>query len=331
MSEILNKLELTESQAKIILDELDNLGIKDNDYVEGSDLKKIFKKAGIKQTIPNNAEIEFKLFKDMATSCLSAPDAGKGSRKVLKKKKKVEDEDEEEPKQKTRGKEKKTENLRSKTKPAADEEKVVKENFEDTEYLGDIKNYKSKMNPKEYDDIKVAFSYLDKDSSKKISRDELENELSKVKDEIKEQFPEFDVDTIVDMILEKADENGDNQIDLNEFYNIMSQEPINDLKIRKNCDKVYKQFTRDGDLNAKNLKTIAKELKIDDDDEMIEKMIFYADTDGDKKISEDEFYYILNPKEGQIEEMAIEWRDLNKGKEEGKKEEIKLKMKKGKK
>lgn len=194
------------------------------------------------------------------------------------------------------------------SKPKREEEN----DWEDTEYLGDVKYNKKYISPIDYDDMKKAFSYLDKDNSKKISIDELKEELDKIKDEVKKEFPEFDYDEICKMIIEQADENGDKEIDFEEFINIMVKEPIMDIKTRENCNKIYKEFTRDGPLNKKTLTKIAKELEDNQDDEGIERMIFYADGDKDKEISEEEFYYILNPKEGQLEEMAIQWRDKDK-------------------
>ncbi len=284
------KIRLTPEQAEKLEEEFKKLGEKhnyDENYVVPSDeLKEILKRCGINDyTIPKKGVTLADLYMILKLH--------------LPKKKEI--------------KIQKKHIVRA--KPGKSD---IKENFEDISYLPDIEYFKKKLTAGEYRDLKIAFSYLDKDNSKTIKIDELQYELDKCRDLIKEQFPNVDVDTICDRIMERADMNKDEKIDLKEFMTIMTESPIEDLRTRENCNDLYRQFTEDGkyDLNKKQLSKISKELVINDDDDIIEKMIFYADQNTDKKISEAEFYYILNPEEGQIDEMAIKWRDLHKDEEE---------------
>ncbi|MCQ2817914.1 MAG: EF-hand domain-containing protein [archaeon] len=183
----------------------------------------------------------------------------------------------------------------------------------DTDYLKDVKFNPKVMSNGEYMDCKKAFAYLDKDKSRKISTKELKQELNKLEKEIKEEFPEFDSSEIIDIILEQCDENKDGEIDLQEFISIMQAEPINDMTKRENTDKVYKEFIRHGDLTAKNLSKIAEGLGDSGTD--VERMIFFADTNDDGIVDEDEFYYILNPDKEKLKERAKLWKEYSaKGK-----------------
>ena len=215
----------------------------------------------------------------------------------------------------------KNDKLRSKKPKLPTGDNEDENDWENIDYLPDPKEFKDVLTPAELRDIKLAFSYLDKDNSKTITADELKEELKKVKKEIKEKFPDFNPDDILDMVMKKIDTNGDGKITFNEFIVFWIENPIFDLSSRENCDKLYKEFTRDGKdkLNQKTLDNISKELMFDDDSDTIKKMIFYGDADQNKEIDEDEFYNILNPEEEYIQEKAIEWRDLNAPKEEKKK------------
>ena len=286
------KIRLTPEQAELLEEEFKKLGEEhnydENYIVPSDDLKEILNRCGITDyTIPNRGVTLADLYMILKLH--------------LPKKKEI--------------KIQKKHIVRAKP---TEKKNDVKENFEDTDYLPDIEYFKKKLTAGEYRDLKIAFSYLDRDNSKTIKIDELQYELDKCRDVIKEQFPDVDIDNVCDRIMDRADKNKDEKIDLKEFMTIMTEKPITDLRTRANCNDLYKEFTENGkyDLNKKQLNKISKELIINDDDKTIEKMIFYADENADKKISEAEFYYILNPEEGQIEEMAIKWRDQNKDEEE---------------
>ena len=187
---------------------------------------------------------------------------------------------------------------------------------------------KDKYDPKKmsctlgtFNDIKAAFAFIDDNHNGEIDPAELKDELDKCKKEIKKQFPDFDVDSVIDMIMEQVDANGDGKIQFNEFFEIMEKEPVMDLTKRENCDKLYDEFTNKGEkpLDKKTLEKVSKELMFDDDPEMIEKMIFYADLDEDGEVNPDEFYQILNPDPEKIMEKAKQWRDDHKEAEAPKK------------
>ena len=177
-----------------------------------------------------------------------------------------------------------------------------------TAYLDDVKYDPKTITAGTYVDIKKAFASLDTDKSGKLSPKELQDAINAVAEEIKEEYPEFNIDEVVQMIMEQVDENGDGEIDLKEFVNIMAAEPINDITNRKNCDKIYKEFAKDGEINEDRLKEIAEEMGEHPKDEDIKRMMVFADADGDGIVNEEEFYNILNPpEEDYLDKRAEVW------------------------
>lgn len=186
----------------------------------------------------------------------------------------------------------------------------------DTSYLKDIKYNTKEITVGTYNDIKKAFAFLDLDHSGKVDTQELRKALDDVRDEIKEVYPDFDPEEAIGMILDQVDANGDGKIDLKEFMNVMVQEPINDLTKRENTDRLYAEFAPNGKLDKAALQKVSKDIVVNDDKEMIEKMMFYADTNDDGIVDEDEFYNILNPDPEEIMKRAKLWRDAHSEKAE---------------
>ena len=192
-----------------------------------------------------------------------------------------------------------------------------------TAYLEDIEYDTKNLTRGAYNDIKKAFAFLDKDQSQKLSKDELVKAVEDAKKEIKEEFPEFDIDEVVKTIMDQVDENGDGEIDLKEFVNIMAAPPINDITKKENCNKIYKEFTNGGKLDEERLMEIAKEMGEEPDEEHIKRMMVFADADGDGEINEEEFYNILNPPtEEYLQERAEKWVAVKTGDEEAPKKKI---------
>lgn len=187
---------------------------------------------------------------------------------------------------------------------------------DETEYLKDVKYDPKVITAGTYVDIKRAFASLDTDKSGKLSPKELQDAINAVAEEIKEEYPEFNIDEVVQMIMEQVDENGDGEIDLKEFVNIMAAEPINDITNRKNCDKIYKEFSKGGEINEERLKEIAEEMGEHPKDEDIKRMMVFADADGDGVVNEEEFYNILNPpEESYLDERAKVWVEVKTAEE----------------
>ncbi|MCQ2820336.1 MAG: EF-hand domain-containing protein [archaeon] len=191
--------------------------------------------------------------------------------------------------------------------------KINKEEEEDpTAYLKDVKYDPKILTRGTYEDIKKAFAFLDKDKSSKLSPGELRTELLKMKDDLEKEG--LNIEEVIDMIFDQVDDNGDGEIDLGEFVKILQGEPINDLTIKENCYKVYREFTRGGLLDKDALREIAEQLGDEKvTDEELERMIYFADADGDGLVTGEEFYYILNPTEGALKDRAYRWQKHLKG------------------
>ena len=184
----------------------------------------------------------------------------------------------------------------------------------DATYIRDVKH--EGMDPIKYVDLKNAFAYVDVDKSGTLEISELKKELKKCKDEAAEMYPDLEIDDIIDMIVTKCDKNGDGKISFKEMVDVFTAKEITDLKDKDNTDAIYEEFCPDGgELDVKTLKAAAKELG--EDPEECERMVFYADTDGDGIVSQEEFHAVLNMNEDELIERAKAWKEYQGGEETG--------------
>lgn len=180
----------------------------------------------------------------------------------------------------------------------------------DYSYIKDVKH--EGMDPIKYVDLKSAFAYIDVDKSGTLEVKELKQELEAAKADAEELYPDLNVDEIIDMIVAKCDKNKDGKISFKEMVDVFTQEEIKDIKQKKNTDKIYLEYCRDGEeLDVDTLKRVAKELGEDPKD--CERMVFMADTDGDGIVSEEEFHAVLNMSEDELMERAKAWKEFSEG------------------
>lgn len=187
-----------------------------------------------------------------------------------------------------------------------------------TAYLRDVKYDPKVISTGTYQDIKKAFAYLDKDKSKTISMKEFREELDKIKKELADEG--LEVDDVLEMILDQVDSNGDNEVDLQEFVNMMSLAPINDLSLKENTVRIYKEFTRgEKSLDRNTLAKVAESLGENPSEEDLDRMMFFADKDQDGIIDEEEFFNILNSDHEKLTQRAGEWKEEKEKKKDKKK------------
>ena len=138
-------------------------------------------------------------------------------------------------------------------------------------------------------EIKEAFDLFDTDKTGYVSPRDLREAMSTLGYELKNQ-------TIFQMIsnLEKDDVT---QVDFQEFLNLMTAR-INEKESKEDIRKVFRLFDEDntGFITAQNLKKIAKDLGETMEEIEIREMIERADTDGDGRITFEDFYSIMTKK-----------------------------------
>lgn len=197
----------------------------------------------------------------------------------------------------------------------------------DSSYIRDVKH--EGMDPIKYHDLKQAFAYVDVDKSGTLEISELKNELKKAKEEAAKMYPDLDIDEIIDMIVEKCDKNNDGKISFKEMVDVFTAKTIDDLKDRDSTDALYEEFCPDGEeLDLKTLKRVCNELGLGEDIKECERMFFYADTDQDGVVSQDEFHAILNMDEDELIERAKAWKESQEGEENTGSRKLKSKRKK---
>lgn len=138
-------------------------------------------------------------------------------------------------------------------------------------------------------EIKEAFDLFDPDRTGYVSPRDLREAMSALGYELKNQ-------TIFQMIanLEKDEVT---QLDFQEFLNIMTAR-INEKESKEDIRKVFRLFDEDnsGYITSQNLKKIAKDLGETMEDIEIREMIERADTDGDGRVTFEDFYSIMTKK-----------------------------------
>ena len=102
--------------------------------------------------------------------------------------------------------------------------------------------------------------------------------------------------TIFQMIAD-LDEDGSGALEFAEFFELMTHK----VGISNNRESVHKLFNlfddgKTGSISIDNLRRVAQELAENIDETELEEMISRADGDGDRLVSEEEFYCIVTKK-----------------------------------
>ncbi len=145
------------------------------------------------------------------------------------------------------------------------------------------------MTEDEIEEIKEAFDLFDTDGSGTIDPKELKSAMESLGFEAKNQ-------TIYQMISD-LDKDGSGAIDFDEFLDMMTAR-LSDKDSRDDINKVFRLFDDEkaGYITIKNLRRVAKELGETMTDEELLEMVERADSDGDGKVTPEDFYNIMTKK-----------------------------------
>ena len=138
-------------------------------------------------------------------------------------------------------------------------------------------------------EIKEAFDLFDPDKTGFVSPGDLRDAMSSLGYELKNQ-------TIFQMI-SNLEKDGNSKIGFDEFLNLMTAR-INEKESKEDIRKVFRLFdeSNDGYITAQKLKKIAKDLGENMEEIEIKEMIERADSDGDGRITFEDFYSIMTKK-----------------------------------
>ena len=102
---------------------------------------------------------------------------------------------------------------------------------------------------------------------------------------------------IIYEMLDQFDNNMDAKIDFGEFMDLMTAK-MSDNDSKDDIRKVFKLFDEGGNgyVTITDLKRITKELGENLDENEMNEMIERADSDGDGKVSFDDFYQVMTKK-----------------------------------
>ena len=135
--------------------------------------------------------------------------------------------------------------------------------------------------------LKAQFDVIDQDGNGRITGDELATLLRR---EAYAYLSEAQRQEILDSYA-RVDFNGDGGVDFDEFVVLVTQHQDPREALRKSFDA----FDLDGDgfLTAPEFQRLAEAQGEDVGPEQAENMVKLADTDGDGKVSFDEFYAVM--------------------------------------
>lgn len=137
-------------------------------------------------------------------------------------------------------------------------------------------------------EFRDAFAMFDRDGSGSIERSELLYAMS--------QFGEEPTKEEIDEMILLVDENGDGEIDFDEFLTLMRlRMGDSGEEAEQNLRDVFNVFDADGSgfIDHNEMRTICAKLAQDLTDEEINQLIEVADKDGDGEISFEEFKTLL--------------------------------------
>ena len=143
---------------------------------------------------------------------------------------------------------------------------------------------KHKLKEKDLKLIKDSFYEHDKKNTHEVDIDELRQALDKF-------GIEYQDDEAFKKIFDEAEKNGNNNIDFDEFINIVTSR-MSDIDSMNELQKVFLLFLGDENVDKIEFRHIRKECPNLTDEE-IKEMIEKADEDKDGKIHFEEFYNIV--------------------------------------
>ncbi len=138
-------------------------------------------------------------------------------------------------------------------------------------------------------EIKEVFDLFDPDRTGYVSPKELKDAIASLGSEAKNQ-------TIYKMV-SNLDIDGKIELDFREFLDLMTAR-MSDKDSKEDVRKVFRlyDFENTGYITTDNLKKMAKELGEGLDSSELRRMIERADSDGDGKVSFEDFYDIMTSK-----------------------------------
>lgn len=141
------------------------------------------------------------------------------------------------------------------------------------------------LTTEEYAEVKEAFQIFDSDGSGEIDVKELKEALENLG---------LDADNkAFQNLLDGIDQNGDGTIQLEEFVDMMTAKP-SPKRTREELLAMFKLISEDGEsITLDDLHRVEEEMKDNKTDEVLEEMIYRADTNKDGKVSFEEFYCIM--------------------------------------
>lgn len=141
------------------------------------------------------------------------------------------------------------------------------------------------LTAEEYSEVKEAFQIFDSDGSGEIDVKELKEALENLG---------LDADNkAFQNLLDGIDSNKDGTIQLDEFVEMMTAKP-SPKRTRDELKAMFDLISRDGQfIDFEDLRRVEDEMKDNKTDEVLEEMIYRADTNKDDKVSFEEFYTIM--------------------------------------
>lgn len=158
---------------------------------------------------------------------------------------------------------------------------------------------KTAFNPKLYErpglsedeilEIKEAFDLFDTEKTGTIDPKELKEAMAALGYEAKNQ-------TIYQMI-SNLEVDGHTELDFKEFLDLMTAR-MSEKDSKEDIKKIFRLFDEDntGYITTNNLKQVAKDLGENIDEVEIREMIERADSDGDGRVTFEDFYSIMTKK-----------------------------------
>lgn len=136
-------------------------------------------------------------------------------------------------------------------------------------------------------ELKTAFDFFDKNKDGRISYKELAEIISSLGDTVSET-------EVRECILE-VDLNGDGYVDFEEFVNMMTKKPVDELEMMIELRKTFRLFDKNGDgqISVQELRESLSSLGEEITEEEAKEMIQEADVDGDGYINFEEFARVM--------------------------------------
>ncbi|KAL7449702.1 hypothetical protein ACHAWC_001738 [Mediolabrus comicus] len=138
------------------------------------------------------------------------------------------------------------------------------------------------LSAEEVEDLKEAFNMFDVDGGGSISQDELKGVMKKLGSN--------PTDDDIQQMIKSVDDNGDGEIDFDEFLILMSTKKKNEDPDKELMD-AFKVFDADGSgtISRKELKKLMKQLGQKLSDQELDAMMEEVDTDKSGEIDFEEF------------------------------------------